>query len=85
MLVNHGSTPEVAFGKVLRAIRLERGLSQEALGLEANVQRNFISLMELGHNQPSVTTLFKLANALGVRLSKIVALVEAEIQANTLK
>lgn len=43
-------TPHAAFGRVLRKLRLAAGLSQEQLGLEAGVQRNFISLIETGQN-----------------------------------
>ena len=48
----------VAFGRVLRELRQERGLSQEALALEADLQRNYISLIERGVNQPTITTIF---------------------------
>ena len=65
--------PNVAFGKVLRNFRLAAGLSQEQLGLESGVQRNFISLMETGQNQPTIATLFKLASALNVKPSKLVS------------
>ena len=68
----------VAFGKVLRRLRKQKGLTQEQLGFEADVQRNFISLIELGRNQPTVTTLFKLAKALGQSPSHIIGLVEKE-------
>ncbi len=71
-----GSTPispHEAFGQVLRKHRLAAGLSQEQLGLESGVQRNFISLIETGQNQPTITTIFKLAHALGIKASKIVA------------
>lgn len=64
--------PHVAFGQVLRQHRLAAGLSQEQLGLESGVQRNFISLIETGQNQPTVTTVFKLADALGVKASKMI-------------
>ncbi len=53
-------------------------MSQEQLGLESGVQRNFISLIETGQNQPTITTIFKLAAALGVKPSKLVQ--EAEKQ-----
>lgn len=60
----------------MRRLRLAAGLSQEQLGLESGVQRNFISLIETGQNQPTITTIFKLAQALNVKPSKLVA--EAE-------
>lgn len=67
---------ELPFGAALRRLRLAAGLSQEQLGLEADVQRNFISLIELGQNQPTLSTIAKLARALGMKASELVA--EAE-------
>lgn len=52
MLGKLKTQPGEAFGKVLRALRAERGLSQEALALEAGIQRNYVSLIERGVNQP---------------------------------
>ncbi len=69
-------TPQVALGKALRKLRLAAELSQEQLGLESGVQRNFISLIETGQNQPTIGTIFKLAQALGIKPSKLVS--EAE-------
>ncbi|MEI6025307.1 MAG: helix-turn-helix transcriptional regulator [Betaproteobacteria bacterium] len=69
---------EMPFGAALRRLRLAAGMSQERLGLEAGVQRNFISLIETGQNQPTITTIAKLARALGMRASELVA--EAERQ-----
>ena len=66
-------SPQEAFGQVLRRYRLAAGLSQEQLGLESGVQRNFISLIETGQNQPTITTIFKLAQAMGIKASKLVA------------
>jgi transcriptional regulator with XRE-family HTH domain len=53
-------------------------MSQEQLGLEAGVQRNFISLIETGHNQPTIGTIAKLARALRMKPSELVAAAEAE-------
>ena len=73
-------TPHAAFGQVLRKHRLAAGLSQEQLGLESGVQRNFISLIETGQNQPTITTMFKLAGALGIKTSKLIAETEKAIE-----
>lgn len=67
---------ELPFGAALRRVRLAAGLTQEQLALEAGVQRNFISLIELGQNQPTIGTIAKLARALGMKASELVA--EAE-------
>ena len=65
-----------AFGMVIRELRSEAGLTQEQLGLEADLRRTFISVLELGQQQPTLTTIFKLAKALKVPASKIIGLVE---------
>lgn len=64
------------FGKVLREQRNARGVSQEALALSANVDRTFVSQMERGIRQPTLTTLCKLAAALDIQPSTLVARVE---------
>ncbi|MCX2863607.1 helix-turn-helix transcriptional regulator [Paucibacter sp. PLA-PC-4] len=65
-----------AFGGVLRGLRKKAGLTQEQLGFEAELERNFISMLERGERQPTLTTLVKLAKPLGTKASRIVALVE---------
>ncbi|AVG16053.1 XRE family transcriptional regulator [Chromobacterium vaccinii] len=71
--------PEVAFGRALRKLRKSRELSQEALAFEAGIERNYISLLELGRNSASVNVLFKLAKALGVRPSQLIVDAEQEM------
>jgi len=71
----------VAFGKVLRRLRNEAGLTQEQLGLEADLRRTYVSILELGQQQPSLGTLFKLARALGLPASAVIAEVENELGA----
>lgn len=68
-----------AFGRVLRQKRQEAGLTQEQLALEANVQRNYVSLIERGINQPTIVVLFKLASALKCSPSTLILLVEEEL------
>ncbi|MFO1326079.1 MAG: helix-turn-helix transcriptional regulator [Rubrivivax sp.] len=72
---------ELPFGAALRRVRLSAGMTQEQLGLEAGVQRNFISLIELGQNQPTISTIAKLARAWNLSASQLVA--EAEKEAST--
>jgi transcriptional regulator with XRE-family HTH domain len=50
-----------------------RGLSQEALALETGVERNYMSLIELGCNSPSLRIVFKLSSVLGISASTLVA------------
>ena len=76
MVGNSSGGYELPFGAALRRVRLAAAMSQEKLGLDAGVQRNFISLIETGHNQPTISTIAKLARALGMKASELVA--EAE-------
>lgn len=69
---------EEAFGLVLRRLRRVRGLSQEALAFEAEMDRNYLSLLELGRNSASIRTIFKLAPALGISVAEFMAKVETE-------
>jgi transcriptional regulator with XRE-family HTH domain len=64
------------FGQVLREQRLSRELSQEELALAADVDRTFVSQMERGIRQPTITTLMKLAGALGLQPSTLIVRME---------
>ncbi|HWW79902.1 MAG TPA: helix-turn-helix transcriptional regulator [Steroidobacteraceae bacterium] len=64
------------FGQVLREQRISRELSQEELALAADVDRTFVSQMERGIRQPTITTLMKLAGALGIQPSTLVIRME---------
>jgi transcriptional regulator with XRE-family HTH domain len=69
---------ELPIGAAVRRRRLAAGMSQEQLGLEAGVQRNYVSLIELGQSQPTIMTIAKLARALGTKASDLVAEAERE-------
>ncbi len=77
--------PEVAFGQVLRELRLRKGMSQEKLALEAEMERNYISLLELGKNSASVKKIFSLASALGVGVAEFMGMVEGRVTAEPVK
>jgi transcriptional regulator with XRE-family HTH domain len=77
--------PAVAFGKVLRQLRLEAGLTQEELGFEADLRRTYVSILELGQQQPSLTTILKLAKALNQTGSALVGMIETELAATKRK
>ncbi|AMJ65963.1 helix-turn-helix domain-containing protein [Hymenobacter sp. PAMC 26628] len=74
--------PIKAFGLVISQMRKELGLSQEALADEASLDRSFVSQLETGTKQPSLTTIFRLAAALQVEASDLLRRVEANLGAN---
>jgi transcriptional regulator with XRE-family HTH domain len=53
-------------GANLRAIRMERGLSQEALGQELGIDRTYVGALERGERNPSLRVVQDLADGLGV-------------------
>jgi len=65
-----------SFGRSLRKRRLAKLLTQENLGLESNLSRANISDLEMGKKDPSLFTIFKLATAMQLRPSVLIAEVE---------
>ena len=70
---------DAAFGKTLRKIRLAKLLTQEVLATEANLSRAYISDLEMGKKDPSLFTVFKLADALKLKPSVLIDEVESTI------
>jgi transcriptional regulator with XRE-family HTH domain len=68
-----------AFGLVLRTRRLDAGLTQEQLAFEAEIQRVYVSKLELGQYQPTLTMLLTLAKALDCAASDLVVEVEQQL------
>ncbi len=48
-------------GRKLKALRLERGLTQENVAFEVNISRDHLSNIELGKHPVNIKTLYKLA------------------------
>jgi len=67
------SAPIEQFSSVLRQLREERGWSQEHLAERADLNRSYLGEVERGHAIPSLVTVFKLAGALEIRLSSLIA------------
>lgn len=75
----------IAFGRVLRRLRMEAGFTQEQFGFEADLRRTYISILELGQQQPSLASILKIAKALNCSASELVAKVEEEIRLQSRK
>lgn len=69
-------TPSKAFGIVLQRSRTARGLSQEELAFRSNLDRTFISRLEGGLRQPTISTIIRLAQSLDTSAADLVAEVE---------
>lgn len=65
-------------GKIIRRERIKRGLSQEVLSGFACISRSHLAMIENGQMDPKVATLWKISEALGMRLSELFAEIEKE-------
>ena len=63
------SAVSVDVGIRLRQLREERGLSIRALARQSGLSANALSLIERGRSSPSVSTLYKVATAMGVAIT----------------
>jgi transcriptional regulator with XRE-family HTH domain len=70
------------FGQVLRELREERKISQEKLAEYCDLDRTFISLLERGQRQPSLSTIFKLSEALKIKPSKFLEMIELRLDSS---
>lgn len=59
-------------GANIKRLRREQGISQEELADRAGMHRTFISQIERAVKNPTIQTLDKIAQALGVPLTEIV-------------
>ena len=69
-----------AFGLTLKDLRENAGLSQEKLAEHADLERTFISWLETGKKQPTITTIFKVSHALNITPSEFLLKVQDKIK-----
>ena len=67
-----------AFGYLIKQRRIQQGISQEELGFRANLDRTYISGLERGVRNPSLTALVSLAKGLGISVSSLLDALEVE-------
>lgn len=56
----------VAFGQRVRALRKEKGLSQEALAALADIDRSYMGHIERGEKNITLTKIYQISDALAV-------------------
>lgn len=65
-----------AFGDVLRHERVRLNLTQQDVALRAGVHINFVGRIERGQAEPSLSTIFAVAQALELTPETMIAKVE---------
>ena len=76
--IQHPSEPQVnrSLGSAIRAIRLEKGLTQQTVADNAGVHRNFVGNVESGKQSISLYHLVRVAGSIGSSLVDILARAE---------
>ena len=67
-----GAAPLAAMlGDAIAVSRRERGMTQEGLGQASGVHPTVLSRLERGGGNPSLSTLLRISDALGMELSEL--------------
>lgn len=67
------------FGEVLKEARLRSGLSQQELSFQASIHWTYVSQLERGLKNPTLSVILRLASALDIAASQLVAEVERRL------
>ena len=67
-------------GRIIRDLRETRGMTQEVLSGLAGISRSHLAEIETGRTKANVETLWRISEALGFKLSRIVSMVEEAIE-----
>ena len=71
------ATTLLPIGHEIRSARQKAGLTQEELGFQAEVSRQYVSLLELDQKSPTLDVLMRLCRAMGVSAGTLVKRVES--------
>lgn len=66
----------VLVGRIIQQYREEKNLSQEVVSGLADIGRTHLSAIERGVRKPTLETFFKISDAMGVKASSLMALIE---------
>lgn len=80
MFLYNPTLDAVTVGKVIAYYRKKNGVSQEVLSGLADIGRSHLSAIERGERKPTLETLYRICNALGVKMSTVVQKIEEETE-----
>lgn len=64
---------QLILGKNVRRLRQQKGLTQEELAFEAKIDLTYVGGIERGKRNPSLIVMARIADALSVPLTRLVA------------
>jgi transcriptional regulator with XRE-family HTH domain len=70
---------EEVFGTLLKDLRKKKSISQEKLAEKTGLNRIFISLLETGKRNPTLTTICKISQGLDIKASELLKLYEEKV------
>jgi transcriptional regulator with XRE-family HTH domain len=68
-----------AFSSAIKSRRLEMNLTQEDLAGRIDIDRPYITALEAGTKQPTISVLWRIALGLGMTVSELAALVDKRL------
>ncbi len=72
-------------GERIRALRKERGWSQEELGEKADLHHTYVGAVERGEKNASIDTLDKITAALGIEMVDLFTFVQGQVDVEKLR
>ena len=78
MIVPHRQTVLKNFGQLIVERRKALGISQEELAFRSDLDRTYVSGLERGVRNPSLTAIVKVATGLGITTDKLLKGLEIE-------
>lgn len=69
-----------AFGKILREIREQNGLSQQELADYSEIDRTYLSDLERGLHYPTLNVIYKLAEVLKIKPHELIQRIDKALK-----
>ena len=63
-------------GIIIRKLRMQKGLTQDVLSGLAGIARSHLAMIEAETKDAAFDTLWRIADALGLRLSQVIQMIE---------
>lgn len=71
--------PALAFGKAVRAARVDQGLAQEELAALAGIERSHMGKIERGEHMPTLALILRVSTALKMSSAELMASTERNL------